>query len=87
MEQQKKKSKRNIILIILVILVILVILLFPIPRHYKDGGTVEYKSLVYSITDYHAIHSAENEYFVGITVEVFGIEVYDNTRVEKNIDN
>ncbi len=80
MEQQKKKSKRNIII---VILVILLILLFPIPRHYKDGGTVEYKSLVYSVTDYHAIHSAENEYFVGMTVEVFGIEVFDNTRVEK----
>ena len=80
MEQQKKKSKRNIII---VILVILLVLLFPIPRHYKDGGTVEYKSLVYSVTDYHAIHSAENEYFVGMTVEVFGIEVFDNTRVEK----
>lgn len=48
-----------------------------------DGGTVEYKALVYSITDYHAIHSAEGEYLVGISVELFGIEVFDNTRIEK----
>lgn len=80
MEKNNKKKKiiRNLLIII-----ILIVLLFPIPLHYKDGGTVEYKSIVYSVTDYHSIHSAEGEYLVGITVEVFGIEIFDNTRVEK----
>lgn len=79
MEKKKGKKKTGIIIIV----VILIILLFPIPLHYKDGGTVEYKAIVYSVTDYHAIHSAEGEYLVGQTIEIFGIEVFDNTRVEK----
>ncbi len=74
----KKKAIRNIIIIIA-----LIVLLFPIKLRYKDGGTVEYKALVYSVKDYHAIHSVEGEYLEGITVEIFGIEVFDNTRVEK----
>lgn len=80
MEKNTKKKRliRNIIIIIA-----LLVLLFPIKLRYKDGGTVEYKALVYSVTDYHSIHSAEGEYLVGITVEVFGIEIFDNTRVEK----
>lgn len=80
MEKNTKKKRliRNIIIIIA-----LIVLLFPIKLRYKDGGTVEYKAIVYSVTDYHAIHSAEGEYLVGITVEVFGIEVFDNTRIEK----
>ena len=48
---------------------------------------MEYKALIYSVKDYHAIHSLEGEYLVGITVEVFGIEVFDNTRVEKTDAN
>lgn len=74
---KKKRRIRNIIIIALIVI------LFPIKLRYKDGGTVEYKALVYSITDYHAIHSAEGEYLVGISVELFGIEVFDNTRIEK----
>ena len=79
MEKKKAKNKIGIIIIIIV----LIILLFPIPLHYKDGGTVEYKAITYSVTDYHAINSAEGEYLVGRTIEIFGIEVFDTTRVEK----
>ena len=75
---KKKKLIRN-----LIIISVLIVLLFPIPLHYKDGGTVEYKALAYSVTDYHAIHSAEGEYLVGKSIEIFGIEIFDNTRVEK----
>lgn len=77
----KKTGKKKIGIIIIV--VVLIILLFPIPFHYKDGGTVEYKAITYSVTDYYAIHSAEGEYLVGQTIEIFGFEVFDNTRVEK----
>lgn len=80
MEQKngKKKITRAVIVIIA-----LIILLFPIKLGYKDGGTVEYKAIVYSVTDYHSIHSAEGEYRVGYTIEIFGLEVFDNTRIEK----
>ncbi len=75
---KKKKLIRNLIIIIA-----LIVLLFPIPLHYKDGGTVEYKALVYSVTDYHAINTEDGEYLVGQTIEIFGITIFDNTRVEK----
>ncbi len=79
----EKNTKKRKVIRSIIIVIVLVILLFPIPLHYKDGGTVEYKSLVYSVKDYHSIHSADGEYLVGISVEVFGIEIFDNTRVEK----
>lgn len=75
---KKKKLIRN-----LIIISVLIVLLFPIPLHYKDGGTVEYKALAYSVTDYHAINTADGEYLVGQTIEIFGITIFDNTRVEK----
>jgi hypothetical protein len=80
MENITKKKK---LIINLIIIIALIVLLLPIPLHYKDGGTVEYKALAYSVTDYHAIHSTEGEYLVGKSIEIFGIEIFYNTRVEK----
>jgi len=45
---------------------------------------VEYGLIIWSKKcNYHAIHSADGEYLVGKTIEIFGIEIFDNTRVEK----
>ena len=79
----EKNTKKKKVIHSIIIIVALIIILCPIPFHYKDGGTVEYKALVYSVTDYHSIYSEEGEYLIGISVEIFGIEVFDNTRVEK----
>lgn len=43
----KKKSAKA------VLICVAVIMLFPIPLHLKDGGSVEYKSLTYTVTKYH----------------------------------
>lgn len=63
-------KKKNIIII--AIIVVLIILLFPIPNKLKDGGTVEYKALLYTITDYHKITPGENEkeYLEGVKLEI-----------------
>jgi PDZ domain-containing secreted protein len=62
-----------------VIIVILVVFLFiPIPLHYKDGGTVEYHALLYSVTDFHSM-KMEGGYDTGIQVKILEISVYDNT--------
>ena len=34
---------------------IILILLIPIPFYLKDGGTVEYRSIVYQISDVHQL--------------------------------
>lgn len=71
--------KKKIVIIVSVILIGLV-LLIPIPQRLKDGGSVEYRALLYKITDVHRLNSleADKPYLEGIIVELFGIEVYNN---------
>ena len=40
---------------LLIILVIIIILVIPVKIQYKDGGTVEYKSLTYKIIKWHRL--------------------------------
>ena len=64
------------------IIIIALILLFPIPLCYKDGGTVKYQALLYSITDYHALRGVDG-YDTGIEIKILGITVYENTTFEQ----
>ena len=71
--------KKKVILI--VIILIAIILLFPIPMRLKDGGSVEYRAMLYTITKYHRLAPMETEsgYIDGIGIEILGIEVFNNT--------
>ena len=40
---------------IIIILIVFLILIFPIRLQYKDGGTIEYRSLTYRIIKWHAL--------------------------------
>lgn len=74
--------------IIVSIVVILLILLFPIRNQLKDGGTVEYKALVYKVSKFKKLISIEEmekegkikEYDHGIIIEVFGFEIYNSVK-------
>lgn len=78
-------------IIIAVIIVALLIVLLPIPMHLKDGGTVEYKSLIYKITKVRRLNNnSKNGYDNGIIVEILGIKIYDNVIVDNsnvNVEN
>ena len=71
----KKKLKKHII--IGTVLVILAMLLIPIPRYLKDGGTVEYNALLYSVHQVHSLN-LDGGYNVGTRVRVLFWEVFDN---------
>ena len=71
----KKKS-----IIILVIIIVLIILLIPIPRYLNDGGSVEYRALLYKVTDYHKLEPVGSNYIEGIGIEILGIEVFNNAK-------
>lgn len=70
--------KKKIILIIIILIAI--ILLFPIPMELKDGGSVEYRALLYTVTKYHKLAPIETEsgYIDGIGIEILGKEIFNN---------
>ncbi len=74
--------------IIILVVIILLVLLFPVRNQLKDGGTVEYKALVYKISKVKRLISIEEmeqegkvkEYDQGIIIEIFGFEIYNNVK-------
>lgn len=67
-------------IIIAIAIIIAVVLLFPIPMRLKDGGTVKYQAILYSISDVHRLAPLDNDvgYEDGIIVEILGMEVFNN---------
>lgn len=70
------------ILIAVLIIVLLAILLVPSKQYADDGGSVSFSALTYSVTKHHSILD-EHEYMVGYTVNVLGIEIFNNTHAVK----
>jgi len=65
--------------IIAMIIIILLILLVPRTRYLNDGGTVEYKAFMYSITKLHKLNDySPTGYDEGTKIEILGIEVYND---------
>ena len=67
----------------IVIIIILLILLIPIPFKLKDGGTVEWKSLTYSISKVNSIYSIDDirmGYKKGVIIKIFNITVFNNEK-------
>ncbi len=65
-------------IIIISILIVLILLLTPIPLHYKDGGSVEYKALLYSVTKYNEIQDVSTTK-KGISIKILNFKIYENT--------
>ncbi len=74
------------IAIAVIIAAALVILLFPIRIAYKDGGSVEYRAITYSVTKYRRLAPLESgrEYDEGWKIELFGITLRDDLAYLKN---
>lgn len=62
--------------VIILICVILVIMLIPVRLQLKDGGTVEYKSILYKISKVHRL--IDNGFDIGTEIRIFGFKVFDN---------
>lgn len=69
--------------VIIIIAIILIILLIPIPIKLRDGGSTEYRAILYSVTKYNRLSKVEEDgntkYINGTEVKVLGLEVYNNT--------
>lgn len=62
--------------VIILICVILVIMLIPVRLQLKDGGTVEYKSILYKISKVHRL--IDNGFDIGTEIRILGFKVFDN---------
>lgn len=76
--------KNKKIIIISIVVIFILILLIPVPMKLKDGGSVEYRAILYKITKYHKLaldsESGDSKYINGVGIEIFGIEIYNNTQ-------
>ena len=56
---------------------VILLSLIPFPIYYKDGGSIEYRAILYN--KYHTINfNAESGYTDGLSIEILGIEIYNN---------
>lgn len=66
-------------ILIAVIVIILLVLLVPIPMRLKDGGTIEYRALIYTVSKVHKLnHNSASGYDNGLIIKIFGKEIYNN---------
>lgn len=66
-------------ILITVIVIILLVLLVPIPMRLRDGGTIEYKALIYTVSKVHKLnHNSASGYDNGLIIKIFGKEIYNN---------
>lgn len=61
---------------------LLAALLIPIPNRLKDGGSVEYHAVLYSVERRHRLgpEGSGREYQDGTVVRLLGIEVFNSTK-------
>lgn len=77
----KNKKKVTIILIT----VLLLILLFPIKLRIKDGGSVEYRAILYKVTKVHSLSlESSNGYETGWRISILGFNIYSNVFSNKD---
>lgn len=69
---------------IIFIILICALLLVPIPAWYKDGGTVKYTAITYSITKQHSLSLQGKGYEVGTRVRILFWTVYDDVKYDPN---
>lgn len=76
-------------IVIGIVVFVMLVLLIPIRLQMKDGGSIQYKAVLYSVTKYHQITLKEGSedngivesgYRVGWRFEVLGLEIFNNVR-------
>ena len=83
-------------IVIGIVVFFMLVLLIPIRLQMKDGGSVQYKAVLYSVTKYHQItmewddeneEVADSGHLVGWGVEVLGLEIFNNVKYVSDRDS
>ena len=66
--------------LLIISLIIFLILCIPIPMRLKDGGSVEYRAIIYQVVDVHRLNElCSTGYSEGIIIKILGMQVFNNT--------
>ncbi len=68
-------------IVICIAIVVALVLLIPIPMRLKDGGSVVYQAVLYSVKDVHSLNpdmESGAPYKEGIVIKVLGVKIFDN---------
>ena len=83
---KKKHRKTTIVIIILVFVAISAFLLFPRKYQLLDGGSTGYRGFmfIYSIEKRCSFVPLDGEYYYekGTVITIFGIEIYNGTKID-----
>ncbi len=72
-------------IVIVIVIVVLLVLLVSIPMHLKDGGTIEYKALLYKVSKIHRLNpNSLTGYEEGTIIEILGVKIYE--KIDKHMD-
>ena len=69
---------KNKKILIIAIIVLVIVLLFPLKiNRLRDGGSIEFNALLYSITKYHKLapENSDKDYIDGIRIKILGKEI------------
>ena len=55
----------------------LILGLIPIKLHYKDGGSVCYKAVLYEVTKWHQLSDDLDGHKDGLQIKILGLVIYD----------
>lgn len=73
--------------IIITAIVLAAVLLIPIPLFYKDGGSVEYRAVLYSVWKVHSISTRGDGYEVGTEIRLLFWTVYNDVEYVPTVYN
>ncbi|NMA51295.1 MAG: DUF3221 domain-containing protein [Mollicutes bacterium] len=72
---------------VIIILILIIITLIPIPMRLKDGGSMEYKAILYKIIKVHKLNEQyQGGYEKGWKINILGIQVYNKTDIKLKSD-
>ena len=75
-------------IIIILIVIVLIILLIPVQYRLKDGGSIQYKAIIYDITKVHRIsEKSSTGYEDGLIIKVLGFQIYNVINTYVNTDS
>lgn len=70
-------------LLIVIFILLTAVLLIPIPMRLKDGGTIAYTAVLYTLEDVHRLNpdlESEQAFLGGTIIKILGMEVFNNVK-------